>query len=146
MTREAFYGILLAVVTTLGCLVYERIVKSYAFWFIILLQWIYTTIYAFVFVVANAKSVVRTVFAMDGRAWACSTCYVLSSVTIPLWFLITRRSNVAAGGVYEIAYLPLLLLTYSLLGSSSLSVRFYIGASMVIIGVVLISTGQVNRV
>lgn len=135
-------GLLLSLLTAIGCVSYEKLVKAHGYSVILVLNLGYMAIYLIV-MLAFAKPVDDIKHFCDTPgSWKHGTVYVLTGATSIIWFWLTKRTNVASSSVFEIAYVPFLVLIYWLFSISSLSWTFVGGTSLVVGGVLLITWSQ----
>jgi drug/metabolite transporter (DMT)-like permease len=65
--------------------------------------------------------------------------FLLSGVTSPLWYVITKKQSVLIGSIYEIKYIVVMALLYIFLGQSRVTLNTAIGLCFAITSVYFIS-------
>jgi hypothetical protein len=102
-TQSQILGILLAVTTAIGCLAYERLVKSYSYFTVgLFVSLSYIPFWlAALFFDNDAKSDFSHLSV--NKWWIL--LFFLSGITGPLWYIITRKQSVMVGAIYEIKYI-----------------------------------------
>ena len=95
--KSQLFGISLAFTTAVGCLAYERLVKSYSYFTVGLFVCLsYVPFWlAAVFFDNDAK---RDFSNLSTNKWWI-LLYFLSGVTSPLWYIITRKQSVMVGAM-----------------------------------------------
>lgn len=136
-------GLALSLVTAIGCISYEKLVKDHGFLVIVLLQALYVGTYlAFTWLRTPERGDIFHAFLNDRSSVCHAAIYVLSSVTIPLWYQLTLRTNVVTGSFFEIVYVPVLLVLYVFWGTTKLNPTFILGGLLVIFGVLIVDSSQ----
>lgn len=119
-------GLSLAAVTAFGCIAYERLVKGMS----------YFTVGALVslsyipFWLASlywSPNVSQDFSKLKDFKWSI-VVFILSGATGPIWYYITRSENVVTGAVFELKYIFLLVVFYTVFGTTKLSWNTVVGA------------------
>lgn len=135
--RSQCFGLSLAFFTAIGCIAYERLVKSYSYFTVGL----FTTLsyVPFWFLSLYFSNTVKDDFSkLCSHKWSLLT-YFLSGATGPLWYLITRKQNVLVGAIYEVKYIVVMAIMYLFLGSTIPSWNTLIGVVLAMFSIYFIS-------
>lgn len=130
-------GVVLGLSTALGCLAYERLVKSCSYFtvgILVSLQYLPFVIAALYF----SPPVKQDLIALRQNGWWI-VLYLLTAVTGPLWYKITRDQSVMAGAVYEAKYIVMLAIIYLFFGQQKLTVNTIIGIGFALCSIWFIS-------
>jgi drug/metabolite transporter (DMT)-like permease len=130
-------GLSLAVATAVGCVAYERLVKSLS----------YTTVGLIIsldaFIFTTAYTVWNGLPASDLETLRTLklplTIFIASGITSPLWYFITRKQSVMAGSIYEVKYIVILAVVYILFGSEKMTWNTALGVLMAMCSIYFIS-------
>jgi drug/metabolite transporter (DMT)-like permease len=136
-TQSQILGISLAVTTAIGCLAYERLVKSYSYFTVglfVSLSYIPFWIAA-LFFDNNVKSDFSHLLV---NGWWIFL-FFLSGATGPLWYIITRKQSVMVGAIYEIKYIVVMAILYICFGNTHLSWNTMIGIVLAMFSIYFIS-------
>ena len=132
------YGIGLAILTAVGCIAYERLVKSLPYTSVCFFVWMeYFWIWICLLIFQN-DSAVPEISYWKANKWAI-TIFLLSGLTSPLWYWIVRRYSVLVGGVFEIKYIIILGILAVLFGQQKPTVNTWVGTILAILSVYFIS-------
>jgi len=134
--KSQFFGLSLAFTTAIGCIAYERIVKQSSFWMVGILA-----IIAYVpFIVCSTffQKNINTWFDLWKIKWWV-LIFLLSGVTGPLWYLITKNQSVAVGAVYEVKYIVMMAIIYYFFGFNPLTWNTVVGIFLAMLSVYFIS-------
>ena len=136
-TQSQILGISLAVTTAIGCLAYERLVKSYSYFTVGLFVCLsYVPFWlAAIFFDNDAK---HDFSHLSTNKWWI-LLYFLSGITSPLWYIITRKQSVMVGAIYEIKYIVVMAILYICFGSTHLSWNTMIGIVLAMFSIYFIS-------
>ena len=139
--RSQVQGLSLALCTALGCVAYEKIVKVSRFSTILFLAVVFYLPALGFFVLrdgaATIKEIQRVCSTPTLRGWAL--VYLLTWVTIPLWFSITKHQSVLAGSLYEVKYIAVLAIFYVLIGEHRLTLNLAIACVCALASVYFVS-------
>jgi len=144
MTPQAqsqILGLLLAILTAAGCVAYERLVRVYSFGVVVALSLLFYLPALTACCWAQGpqlRSDLRRMWV--DHPWA-SAIYLLTWLTAPIWYVITKRQGVLAGGIYEMKYLVVLAVGYALFGGRGLNVNIVIGLVLALTSVWFVSRG-----
>jgi len=135
--RSQVLGLSLAVVTAVGCLAYERLVKAYSYFTVgLFVSLSYLPFWLLSLCWTNTvKEDVRTLSANPG--WII--IFLLSGLTGPLWYSITRKQSMLVGAGYEVKYIVILAIGYLLFGKTTPSWYTLIGVCFALLSVYFIS-------
>ena len=135
--KSQLFGISLAIATALGCLAYERIVKSYSYFTVGLI--LLLSYFPFVLAAVFLNNTVRNDFSRmaENKWWIL--LYIASGITSPLWYLITRKQSVMVGAIYEVKYIVVMAILYLFFGSTHLSWNTAIGIVLAMCSIYFIS-------
>jgi len=139
--QSQILGIALAVTTAIGCLAYEKLVKNFSFGIIILLATIfYVPILAgIVFYNKATFGADVTKLIHDKTFLIYAIIYVLTWVTVPLWYVITKHQGVLVGSIYEVKYIVVLAVFYIFLGDRSFTIYTVAGLLCALMSIYFIS-------
>ena len=135
--KSQVFGIFLAFTTAIGCIAYERLVKSYSYFTVgLLCSLSYIPFFiGSLFFINTIKQDFKT---LSINKWNI-LIYILSGITGPLWYLITRNQTVMVGAIYEVKFIIILALIYILFGTSQLSLNTIIGLCFAMLSIWFIS-------
>ena len=145
MNQSQILGILLALATAIGCIVYEKLVKvihcgtmlmiisgEVFLWSI---GWFITTNGYQTFI-----QDIKYIGANTKLFW-CLIIYALTGCTSLIWFNITKNQSVMVSSLYEIKYIAILTIMYLILGTQKISLNLIIGIAFALISLFFISKG-----
>lgn len=133
--RSQSFGLGLAFATALGCIAYERLVKTFCFATVASLVCI--SYLPFVFYGYLTDNTVKTdVGKLGSQKWYI-LLYLLSGITCFFWY--TRRQSVAVGAVYEVKYIVMLAIMYLLFGVRQMTWNMAIGIFLAMVSIYFIS-------
>lgn len=138
--KSQIFGLSLAVFTAIGCIAYEKIVKSFSLATIIFLAAsFYVPLLAILFVSDSALVVsdLKRLVKPDFRWWA--VVYWLTWITTPLWFVITKKQGVMAGSIYEVKYVVIMAVIYIFFGEQKMTVNTLVGVCLALGSIYFIS-------
>jgi hypothetical protein len=123
--RSQLLGVSLAVATAVGCIAYERLVKAFQFSMILTLASLFYVPALTAMVVLNRRAVAGDLRRMvtDPPLFTAAIVYYLTWITVPLWYVITRKQTVMAGALYEIKYVVVLGVFYLFAGAQKFSLN-----------------------
>lgn len=104
-------GISLAIITALGCLAYERLVKVFPYWFIGVL----VSMHYIPFWLGSMYFQKREIPSLREN-WISIAVLMISGVTGPIWYFVTRKQGLLVSSMYEIKYVAILAIFYILFG------------------------------
>ncbi len=139
--QSQILGIMLAVTTAVGCLVYERLVKNFSLGEIALLALVFyiPLLIGIIFYnkAAFVGDVTRLIHSKTFLFYAI--VYVLAWATVPIWYVITRHQGVLVGSIYEVKYIVILSLFYIFLGERSITLYTALGVLCALMSIYFIS-------
>lgn len=134
--KSQIYGLSLALMTAIGCIAYERIVKSCSYFTVGLLAAIaYIPFFLCALFFQSPIGDIQNVW--KHKWWVL--IYILSGVTGPLWYLITKKQSVAVGAIYEVKYIVMLAVIYWIFGTTPLTWNTVVGICLAVFSVYFIS-------
>jgi len=134
-------GIALAVTTAIGCLAYERLVKNFSLGMIILLAAVFY-VPVLVGIILYDKATFGadiTKLIHDKTFIMYAIIYVLTWITVPLWYVITRHQGVLIGSIYEVKYIVVLAVFYIFLGDKNFTAYTAVGLLCALMSIYFIS-------
>ena len=127
------FGLLLAATTAIGCIAYEKIVKTSSYFFVgFLVSLSYIPFWLGSRFVQHPEPNQN----LDSK-WV--VIFLLSGCTGPLWYWITRTKTVLTGAVFEVKYIGLLVIASIIIGEKGVTSYTIIGAILAIFSVYFIS-------
>lgn len=139
--QSQLLGIALAVLTAIGCIAYERLVKAYSFGVILALALAFYAPWLAGIVCLNGRALGRDLVAMTTEHPWSALVYWATFLTVPIWFIITKRQGVLAGGIYEMKYLVVLAVGYAIFGARGITTNIVIGLILALMSVWFVSRG-----
>jgi hypothetical protein len=140
-TQSQLLGIALATLTAVGCLAYERLVKAYSIGVILTLTLVFYIPFLVGILFWNGRSLGRDLIAMTTEHPWSALVYWATFLTTPIWFIITKRQSVLAGGIYEMKYLVVLAAGYAIFGARGITTNIVIGLILALMSVWFVSRG-----
>lgn len=139
--KSQILGLSLAIATAVGCVTYEKIVKNFSLSTIMFCATAFYAPMLVAFVVHDHATVISDVkrLFLDSRFKWYGIVYMLTWITTPLWFVITKNQSVMAGSLYEVKYIVILALFYVLFGDQKITVNTVLGACFAIASVYFVS-------
>jgi drug/metabolite transporter (DMT)-like permease len=134
-------GLALGAMTAIGCLAYEKIVKNFSLGTIVFLTGCFYIPLFVALLYFDWKTVTGDIVRLaqhEQLRWH-GLVYVLTFVTTPLWYIITRNQSVMAGAIYEVKYILMLAIFYIFWGSTPMTLNTVVGICCAIISVYFIS-------
>ncbi len=132
------FGISLGVLTAIGCLAYERLVKSLPYASVCFFVWLeYFWIWMFLVLFGKEKNIPDISYWKSFR-WPIFI-FLLSGFTSPIWYWLTKKHSVLVGGTFEIKYIIILGILSIIAGEQKPTINTYIGAILAIFSVYFIS-------
>lgn len=128
-------GISLAAATAMGCVAYEKLVKSQPYWFVGLMSM--CAFIPFVIISTCVPSLNRTQQIPISKWWL--TVFLMSGITGPIWYWITRQKSVLVGAIFEVKYIAILVLCAVLAGSKQVTPYTILGAGLAMASIYFIS-------
>jgi drug/metabolite transporter (DMT)-like permease len=127
------FGLSLAIATAIGCVAYEKIVKTQSF-----------LVTASLCAIAYFPFAVSSVFFQKGfkseplnKWWI--VIFIASGCTGPLWYWITRTKTVLTSSVFEIKYIAILVLFSIFMGEKGVTLNTVFGAFLAMGSIYFIS-------
>lgn len=126
-------GLGLAISTAIGCVAYEKIVKSSSYLFVgFLVSLSYVP-----FWVTSILFQSRSNYKPINKIWII--IFIISGCTGPLWYWLTRTKNVLTGATFEIKYIGILVVCSILLGEKDITINTIIGVLFAMASIYFIS-------
>lgn len=138
--RSQIFGLSLAAATAIGCLAYERLTKAFCFFTVGFLACLaYLPFFTCSLYFTN--TVKEDWKSFGQHKWAIAL-YILSGVTGPLWYTITRTQNMMIAGTYEIKYILVLALFYVVFGAKPFTLNTFVGICFALASIYFISKSK----
>lgn len=139
--RSIVYGTSLMILTAIGCISYEKIVKSYSYSTVIILYLVYAIPMLIVFCFLDKTTFSQLVEIYNNKNHLLhASIYVVTWSTSILWYLITKKQGVMVGSIYEIKYVVILAIFYVIAGENKFTLNTLIGLVLAIASVYFISS------
>ena len=137
--KTQILGIFLAIMTAVGCLGYERLVKTLPYKSLAFFVWFqYCWIWLMLIIFQRNGSPIPPFSYWKEHKWAIFTL-LISGVTSPLWYWITQKHSVLVSGVFEMKYIIILGILSVFFGEQKPTMNTWIGAFLAILSVYFIS-------
>lgn len=139
--QSQILGITLAITTAIGCLFYGKLVKNFSLGIIALLALVFY-VPLLIGIIFYSKETFTTdiIKLIHNRTFLIyALVYVLTWVTVPLWFIITKHQGVLVGSIYEVKYIVILTLLYIIWGDRSITVYTALGVAFALASIYFIS-------
>ena len=110
-------GFCLAMMTAIGTIAYERLVKAYSLGVILTVT---MSFYVPVLIVLFAKgwtTLGEVTNACKEHPWAVFI-YWITWLTTPIWYIIARAQGAMVGAIYDVKYIVMLALIYVFFGEN----------------------------
>ena len=137
--KSQILGLSLATATAIGCLAYERITKAFSFPTVAILGSAAYLPFA-LFGLYSDNGVKNDLTKFGEHRWAIAV-YLASGMTVPLWYVITRKQNVMAGSIYEVKYIVILAVFYVFFGARPMTFNTAVGVCFALTSIWFISKG-----
>jgi hypothetical protein len=137
--KSQFLGITLAILTAVGIISYERIVKSYSYTAIAFCNFIVTLLAMIIFVIYKPYSIFDIPKVMVNHSKDVVifiACYILTSF---IWFYLTLTKNVMASSLFEIKYIIVLAIIYVFAGEQKMTLNMAIGVILALSSIYFIT-------
>lgn len=131
--RVQIFGLLLAVTTALGCIAYEKIVKSSSYFFTGLLV---SLSYALFWL--PSKWIQPKVEPLELNKWWV-VLFIATGCTGPLWYWLTHTKTVLVGAIFEVKYIAVLVLFSLLIGGRGVTAYTVLGGLLAMASIYFIS-------
>ncbi len=136
--KSQIQGLSLAMFTAVGCLAYERIVKESRYCSIVFLNAAFYGPLLVGMLTLGARQEIYRICTIPSLKW-WALIYFITSITGPLWFVITKKQSVMAGSLYEVKYILILALFYVMVGQSRLTLNLAIACVCALASVYFVS-------
>lgn len=139
--QSQMLGITLAITTAIGCIAYEKLVKNFSFGIVVLL-----TLLFYIPLLAGVIFYNKETFTTDVAKlihdrtfifWAI--IYIITWLTVPLWYMITKQQGVLVGSIYEVKYIVILAIIYIFLGERTITLYTALGVACALASIYFIS-------
>ncbi len=140
--KSQLLGISLALATAIGCIAYEKLVKSYSFSVILASKIIFAVVMMVGILFMSGTGETMSDFSrllQDKKAIMWFVVFLLMEVTAIFWFYITKKQSVMVGSIYELKYIIILALIYIFLGDAKFTTNTVIGIALALSSVYFIS-------
>jgi len=136
--KTQLLGLSLGTLTAVGCLAYERLVKSLPYSSVCFFVWLeYFWIWFLLLLFGNDRAVPELSYWKSFK-WPI-IIFLISGFTSPLWYWLTRKHSVLVGGVFEIKYIIILAILAIIFGEQKPTINTWIGAILAIMSIYFIS-------
>ena len=125
--KSQFLGVILAVLTAIGIISYERIVKSYSYTAIAFCNFAIALLAMMFFVVYKPSSVIdisKVISNHSKDVVIFMVCYIATSF---IWYYLTLTKNVMASSLFEIKYIVVLAVIYVFAGEQKMTANMIVG-------------------
>ncbi len=140
MNKTIVFGIILAIMSGLSCLWYEKLVKNYSYFIMLFTGFIYYVIVLVGFIIYKPSNLNEITMLFSNKSDTITfLLYMLTFIISPIWFFITKDTNVETGIIYEIMYVPIIAIIGYYFYQKQIDPKFWIGASLMLIGVYIIN-------
>lgn len=139
--KSQILGIMLAVTTAIGCIVYEKLVKNFSLGIIILLTALfYIPVLAGIIFYSRGEFNADVIKLIHNKTFLLyAFIYVLTWATVPLWYIITKNQGVLVGSIYEVKYIVILCIFYIVWGDRAITMYTGIGVVCALMSIYFIS-------
>ena len=139
--KSQLLGLVLAISTGAGCLAYERLVKSTSIRSIIFLACAFYVPFAAYLAYSNWEIAVadwKTIASSSKLTW-CAVIYYASWITTPIWWIVTRQQGVMTASVYEIKYIVVIAVLYTIFGDKPMTWNIVVGIGFALASIYFVS-------
>ena len=139
--KSQVLGLLLGLMTAIGCIFYEKIVHNFSFMGFLIIKGIETLLLcgiAFFFMNNNVPSDYAKFISEPKYMW-WTLIYITTGITTILWYIITEKQGVMAGSIYEVKYIVMLALIYIVFGDNKFTVNTAVGVAFAMVSIYFIS-------
>lgn len=135
-----FYGIMLAVMTAIGCISYEKMIKAFSYSTVVLFVILSYLPFLILMIITNNHIGEDLMKCSKDKTliWSCGI-YILSGITSPLWYWITKQKGIIASSIFEIKYIVILSVLYIILGQNQLTTNTVVGIFFALLSVYFIT-------
>jgi drug/metabolite transporter (DMT)-like permease len=137
--KSQFLGITLAILTAIGIISYERIVKAYSYSAIAFCNFAISFV-AMVFFIcykpASTVDIPKVLTNSTKDVLIFVTCYVATSF---IWFYLTLTKNVMTSSLFEIKYIVVLAIIYVIVGEQKMTMNMLIGVVLALSSIYFIT-------
>lgn len=139
--QSQILGIMLAVTTAIGCIVYEKLVKNFSLGIIALLAVLfYVPLLAGIIFYNKGTFTTDIVKLIHNKTFIFyAVIYVLTWITVPLWYIITKHQGVLVGSIYEVKYIVILAIFYIVWGDKPITIYTALGVMCALMSIYFIS-------
>jgi hypothetical protein len=134
-------GVLLASLTAVGCILYERLVAnlSYSTVLLILLLNYGTWFVVSLFLPGSDLSNDWRIFRSHDHCWWWAALYIATGASSVIWYYVTRQNGVLASSVFEAKYVAILAVIYLACGAKPVTWSVGLGLVLAIASLYFIS-------
>lgn len=132
-------GLVLALNTAIGCIVYERLVNAYSLGIIVLFHVLFYVPFLIIWSICYGGQFKQEIVScLSSHPWG-SFIYWITFITTPLWYFVTKKQGVMVSSLYEVKYIVILALVYIFFGSNKFTMNTGIGLCFALTSVYFIS-------
>jgi drug/metabolite transporter (DMT)-like permease len=139
--KSQLLGILLALATAIGCIAYERLVKNFSISMIFILSILFFVPATIIYAITNGDKIVKdwTKLLNSKQLIMFAVIYMITWITTPLWYNITKSQGVMVSSIYEVKYIILMALIYIAFGENRFTINTAIGVALAMGSIYFIS-------
>lgn len=126
-------GILLAITTAIGCIAYEKLVKSSGYFFVGFLG----SVSCMPFWIGARFIQTIEHHTICNKWWIF--IYLVSGITGPLWYWITKTRTVLTSSIFEVKYIVILTIFSIFIGEKGVTSYTILGGFLAIASIYFIS-------
>lgn len=133
-------GILLAVITAMGCIAYEKMVNSFSYCTVVMFVVLSYFPFFIISIFSNNQlmSDLSKIKESTSLKWSIFI-FMISGATSYCWYYITKIKGVMVGGVFEMKFLLILALFYIICGTNPMTTNVIIGLIFSLLGIYFIT-------
>lgn len=139
--KSQILGLSLALMTAIGCIAYEKLVKNYSLGIILMLAsffYVPALIGIYYYDRTTITNDLNRILSDKMSMFYC-LLYFLTWSIVPLWYIITRKQGIMTGSIYEVKYILILALFYIVFGENKLTLNTCIGIILALCSIYFIS-------
>jgi hypothetical protein len=137
--KSQFLGVILAVLTAVGIISYEKIVKTYSYSAIALCNLLLSISCLGLFLMYQPNSIkdIKKVLTYSTKdVIIFISCYLIVSF---IWYYLTLTKNVMVSSLFEIKYIVVLAIIYIVAGEQKLSWNVVVGVMLALSSIYFIT-------
>lgn len=136
--RTVLLGGLLSLSTAIGCIFYGRLVKSHPFLVMAILRSLESIIIIPIAFWMCRNEQIEWAAIKTGTFALNTSIYLLTAITAPLWYMLTRETDVAVASSFEGTYVFILILFGILGGLEAFTWRYAVGCTLMFAGIAIV--------